>query len=43
MAHVADEAGADDSLGETPLPVLPLEAVLVTAAGDRLQGKSGSD
>jgi hypothetical protein len=39
VAHVAEEVGADDSLGETPLPVLAVEAVVVAAAGYRLQGE----
>jgi len=36
-AHVADEIGSHLPLDEAPLSIAPLEAILVAAAGDRLQ------
>jgi len=41
-AYVADQVDAHPPLREAPLPVATLEAVVVSAAGDGLQSKSGS-
>ena len=41
MAGVTGEGGRDGSAGESLLSVLALEAVLVAATGDCLQGEAG--
>ncbi len=38
-AHVAYEVGSDAPLGEAPLSIAPLEAVVVPTADDGLQGQ----
>jgi hypothetical protein len=37
VADIADEVDAHPSLGENPLAVVALEAVVIAAAGDRLE------
>ena len=40
--QVADEVGVDETVGEPPLVVLPLEAIVPAAGQDRLERQLGA-